>query len=122
MVQQRLPNVPLHFDLGELRCYHYQTGVVFAAFVPGRGQEIARGGRYDAIGKMFGRSRPATGFSADLKALLQLGGWVMQRADEEERIYAPWSNDSALLKAIENLRVQGKTCSLRVAWANGWCC
>jgi len=109
MVQQRLPNVPLHFDLGELRCYHYQTGVVFAAFVPGRGQEIARGGRYDAIGKMFGRSRPATGFSADLKALLQLGGWATQQADEEERIYAPWSNDPTLLKEIENLRVQGKS-------------
>ncbi|MFC1602960.1 ATP phosphoribosyltransferase regulatory subunit [Pseudomonadota bacterium] len=108
MVQQRLPNVPLHFDLGELRCYHYQTGVVFAAFVPGRGQEIARGGRYDAIGKMFGRSRPATGFSADLKALLQLGGWAAQQADEEERIYAPCSNDPALLKAIENLRAQDK--------------
>jgi len=109
MVQQRLPNVPLHFDLGELRCYHYQTGVVFAAFVPGRGQEIARGGRYDAIGKMFGRARPATGFSADLKALLQLGGWTTQQSDEEERIYAPWSDDPALLQAIENLRVQGKS-------------
>ncbi len=109
MVQQRLPNVPLHFDLGELRCYHYQTGVVFAAFVPGRGQEIARGGRYDAIGKMFGRARPATGFSADLKALLQLGGWAIQQSDEDERIYAPWSDDPALLQAIENLRVQGKS-------------
>jgi len=108
MVQQRLPNVPLHFDLGELRCYHYQTGVVFAAFVPGRGQEIARGGRYDAIGKLFGRSRPATGFSADLKALLQVGGWAAQHAKKEERIYAPCSNDPTLLKAIENLRAQGQ--------------
>ena len=108
MVQQRLPSVPLHFDLGELRGYHYQTGVVFAAFVPGRGQEIARGGRYDAIGKMFGRSRPATGFSADLKALLQLGGWDRQQSDEDERIYAPWSDDAALLKVIKNLRSQGK--------------
>ena len=108
MVRQRLPNVPLHFDLGELRCYHYQTGVVFAAFVPGRGQEIARGGRYDAIGKMFGRARPATGFSADLKALLQLGKWVAPQSDEDERIYAPWSDDPALLQEIENLRGQGK--------------
>lgn len=108
MIQQRLPNVPLHFDLGELRCYHYQTGVVFAAFVPGRGQEIARGGRYDAIGKLFGRSRPATGFSADLKALLQFGGWAAQQTKEEERIYAPSVNDPALLEAIANLRAQGK--------------
>jgi len=109
MVQQRLPNVPLHFDLGELRCYHYQTGVVFAAFVPGRGQEIARGGRYDAIGKMFGRARPATGFSADLKTLLQLGGWKMKNSEGDERIYAPWSDDPALLQAIENLRTQGRS-------------
>ncbi len=109
MVQQRLPHVPLHFDLGELRGYHYQTGVVFAAFVPGRGQEIARGGRYDAIGKMFGQSRPATGFSADLKALLQLGEWGAKQSDEEARIYAPWSDDLALLQVIENLRTQGNT-------------
>ncbi len=109
MVQQRLPDVPLHFDLGELRCYHYQTGVVFAAFVPGRGQEIARGGRYDAIGKMFGRSRPATGFSADLKALLQISGWQTRQQDEAERIFAPWSDDAALLQMIENLRTQGKS-------------
>lgn len=108
MIRQRLPNVPLHFDLGELRGYHYQTGVVFAAFVPGRGQEIARGGRYDAIGKLFGRSRPATGFSADLKRLLQIGGQHAQQPDEE-RIYAPWSDDVALLPAIEALRTQGKS-------------
>ncbi len=107
MIQQRLPNVPLHFDLGELRCYHYQTGVVFAAFVPGRGQEIARGGRYDAIGKMFGRSRPATGFSADLKALLQIGKWQTPQPDGE-RIYAPWSDDAALLQTVEDLRTQGR--------------
>ncbi len=107
MIQQRLPNVPLHFDLGELRCYHYQTGVVFAAFVPGRGQEIARGGRYDAIGKMFGRSRPATGFSADLKTLLQIGKWQTPQPDGE-RIYAPWSDDAALLQTVEDLRTQGR--------------
>ncbi|VAX09366.1 ATP phosphoribosyltransferase regulatory subunit [hydrothermal vent metagenome] len=106
-VRQRLPNVPLHFDLGELRCYHYQTGVVFAAFVPGRGQEIARGGRYDATGKVFGRARPATGFSADLKTLLQLGAQVSQ-LNKDEGIFAPWSNDPALQQEIANLRAQGK--------------
>ncbi len=107
MVRERLPGVPLHFDLGELRGYHYQTGVVFAAFVPGRGQEIARGGRYDAIGKMFGRSRPATGFSADLKTLLQIGGQPRCQGDEE-RIYAPWSDDPVLRQTIEKLRSQGR--------------
>lgn len=63
----RFPDLPLYFDLGELRGYHYHTGVVFAVFVPGEGQSIARGGRYDDIGADFGRARPATGFSTDLK-------------------------------------------------------
>ncbi len=62
----------LHFDLAELRGYHYHTGVVFAAYVPDCGQEIARGGRYDDIGRAFGRARPATGFSTDLKMLSSL--------------------------------------------------
>ncbi|MEW8432056.1 MAG: ATP phosphoribosyltransferase regulatory subunit, partial [gamma proteobacterium symbiont of Ctena orbiculata] len=67
-----LPQIPVHFDLAELRGYHFHTGVVFAAFVPGSGKEIARGGRYDAIGSVFGRSRPATGFSTDLKPLIRV--------------------------------------------------
>lgn len=66
----RFPGLPLYFDLGELRGYHYHTGVVFAAFVPGVGQSIAQGGRYDDIGADFGRARPATGFSTDLKSLV----------------------------------------------------
>ncbi len=67
------PDVPLHIDLAELRGYRYQTGLVFAAFVPGHGREVARGGRYDGVGSEFGQSRPATGFSADLNELLRLG-------------------------------------------------
>lgn len=67
------PEVPLHIDLAELRGYRYQTGLVFAAFVPGHGREVARGGRYDGVGREFGRPRPATGFSADLNELLRLG-------------------------------------------------
>ncbi|MDQ5939431.1 MAG: phosphoribosyltransferase regulatory subunit, partial [Pseudomonadota bacterium] len=58
------PSLSISFDLAELRGYHYHTGVVFAAFVPTIGREIARGGRYDNIGAIFGRNRPATGFSA----------------------------------------------------------
>jgi ATP phosphoribosyltransferase regulatory subunit len=64
--------VKLHVDLAELRGYHYHTGMVFAAYVPGHRQAIARGGRYDGIGEAFGRARPATGFSADVRALLDL--------------------------------------------------
>jgi ATP phosphoribosyltransferase regulatory subunit len=71
-VQQRFPKVTLYFDLAELRGYQYHTGVVFAALTPAFGQPIAKGGRYDDIGQVFGRARPATGFSADLKILVEL--------------------------------------------------
>ncbi|MFA5938660.1 MAG: ATP phosphoribosyltransferase regulatory subunit [Sinimarinibacterium sp.] len=67
------PTTSIHVDLAELRGYRYHTGMVFAAFVPGHGREIARGGRYDGVGSEFGASRPATGFSADLNELLRLG-------------------------------------------------
>ena len=73
-LQRSAPELPLHIDLAELRGYRYQTGLVFAAFVPGHGRELARGGRYDGAGREFGRPRPATGFSADLNELLRLGG------------------------------------------------
>lgn len=65
--------LPIHLDLAELRGYRYQTGMVFAAFVPGHGRALARGGRYDGVGAEFGKPRPATGFSADLNELLSLG-------------------------------------------------
>jgi len=66
----RAPGVTLHFDLCELHGYHYHTGLVFAAYVGGQGEAVANGGRYDDIGRVFGRARPATGFSFDLKTLL----------------------------------------------------
>ncbi len=72
-IQQRTPNVALYFDLSELRGYHYHTGAVFSLYVTGAGEAIANGGRYDNFGAAFGRARPASGFSADLKQLLQLG-------------------------------------------------
>ena len=70
---REFPRVPVHVDLAELRGLRYHTGLVFAAFVPGHGREIARGGRYDGVGREFGRALPATGFSADLNELLRLG-------------------------------------------------
>ena len=78
LLNERYPDLPVHYDLAELRGYHYHTGVMFAAYVPGMGQEVARGGRYDDIGKLFGRARPACGFSADLNMLLKLGGRTQQ--------------------------------------------
>lgn len=70
---KEFPQVPVHVDLAELRGSRYHTGLVFAAFVPGYGREIARGGRYDGVGAEFGRALPATGFSADMNELLRLG-------------------------------------------------
>jgi ATP phosphoribosyltransferase regulatory subunit len=71
-LRRKFPKVPVHVDLAELRGYRYQTGMVFAAYAPGHGRELARGGRYDGVGREFGVPRPATGFSADLNELLRL--------------------------------------------------
>jgi ATP phosphoribosyltransferase regulatory subunit len=104
-LRRRLPGLPVHFDLAELRAYHYQSGVVFAAFVPGEGQEVARGGRYDQIGEVFGRARPATGFSADLKTLMRLGS--RQPSGLSGAVLAPDDDDPALRRRIEDLRAAG---------------
>ena len=101
-----LPELPVHYDLAELRGYRYQTGLVFAAFVPGSGKEIARGGRYDHVGGKFGRSRPATGFSADLKTLMRFG--KAAPVERKQRIFAPADDDAALEKMIAELRGQGR--------------
>jgi len=105
-VRSQHPEIPQYFDLSELRGYHYHTGVVFSAYVPGRGREIARGGRYDDIGKDFGRARPATGFSADLHELLRLGTLDVQLPP---RIFAPQHADAELKRVIDELRRQGAT-------------
>ncbi len=96
-----LSETKVHFDLSELHGYHYKTGVVFAAFVPRLGQAIARGGRYDDIGKIFGRARAATGFSTDLKVLNQLSG---KQFDLPEKIFAPIDADQT---KVAELRAQG---------------
>ena len=106
LLEQNTDDVMLNFDLAELRGYNYQTGMVFAVFVPGCGQEIARGGRYDAIGEVFGRARPATGFSTDLKTLLDLSQRDFSSPDSA--IFAPADNDPALAIAVRKLRQQGE--------------
>jgi ATP phosphoribosyltransferase regulatory subunit len=104
-VSRRMPEVQLYFDLSELRGYHYHTGLVFAALVPGHGHALANGGRYDDIGKVFGRGRPATGFSADLLALSGL------KADLDVRkgsIFAVESDDPQFWELVQELREQGE--------------
>lgn len=103
----KFPGLPIHFDLAELRGYHYQTGIVFAAFVPGYGREIARGGRYDEIGRIFGRARPATGFSADLRVLLRLSSLEYESAAPHGPIFAPANDDPDLNDKIRDLRAAG---------------
>jgi ATP phosphoribosyltransferase regulatory subunit len=107
-------NVSLYFDLTELRGYHYHTGLVFAAYAPGARAELAKGGRYDSVGEAFGRARPATGFSADLKSLLDF-----HRADESiSAVFAPAGEDVALLTAIASLRAAGE-CVVQALPADG---
>ncbi|HFD81088.1 MAG TPA: ATP phosphoribosyltransferase regulatory subunit [Gammaproteobacteria bacterium] len=117
LARARLPRQPLHFDLAELRGYQYQTGAVFAAFVAGSGQEIARGGRYDEIGRVFGRARPATGFSTDLRTLMQLGRreWPAARG----AILAPAEDDPALQEKIRMLRAQGEVVIVQLPGQGG---
>ena len=102
---KRFPSMPISFDLAELRGYHYHTGMVFAAFIPSVGREIARGGRYDNIGEVFGRARPATGFSADLKVLSSLSKQSFQ-VESRELIFAPYLDDSVLSEKIRDLRAR----------------
>jgi len=105
-VAQRAGDAVLNFDLAELRGYRFHTGMVFAVFVPECGKEIARGGRYDAIGKVFGRSRPATGFSTDLKELIQLS--AREFKDRRGGILAPQAEDETLYAAMQALRARGE--------------
>jgi len=104
------PNLQLHFDLAELRGYHYHTGVVFAAYQPGQGRAIAQGGRYDDIGKVFGRARAATGFSADLRSLIALSAEKVtaENAAKTAGVFTPVNDDPALLLKIAELRAAGE--------------
>lgn len=91
-------------DLADLRGYHYHSGVMFAAYVPGSPNAIARGGRYDHVGEVFGRARPATGFSIDLRELARR----LPPAEPKPAIRAPWNEDPALRALIGTLRAEGE--------------
>jgi len=94
----------LCFDLAELRGYHYHSGIVFAAYAGGRPEAIVRGGRYDEVGRAFGRARPATGFTMDLRELAAMGNGE----EEPQRVLAPYSpGDKALQAEIARLRGAG---------------
>lgn len=105
VIEQRYPDAEMYFDLGELRGYHYLTGMVFAAFAPNYGNPIASGGRYDHIGEVFGRARPATGFAVDITAISKLG---LLAKHTMTAIAVVDTQDADQWQAIQALRVQGE--------------
>lgn len=104
-VKARIPGVTLCYDLCELRGYEYHTGIVFAAYTPDLGRAVAKGGRYDHIGKVFGRSRPASGFDCDLQTLAKL---CIAASPARRVIVAPAGTNAELLDLIETLRGEGE--------------
>ena len=103
-LRQRIPNVDLYFDLSELRGYHYHTGAVFSLYVAGCGEALANGGRYDDFGAAFGRARPASGFSADLRLLMRRGQTSIYTAPT---IWAALDGSAQQWQAISQLRNGG---------------
>lgn len=101
----QLEGTPLGFDLADLRGYAYYSGMRFAVYAEGVSDALLRGGRYDEVGAVFGRKRPAVGFSLDLKTLV---GAVPVRA-LRAAIRAPWSESASLRAAIARLRQEGET-------------
>jgi ATP phosphoribosyltransferase regulatory subunit len=91
-------------DLADLRGYQYESGAMFALYVPGLPNAVARGGRYDHVGEAFGRARPATGFSLDLRELARL----LPSAQRMHSIRAPWGNAPELREKIAELRKSGE--------------
>jgi ATP phosphoribosyltransferase regulatory subunit len=102
-VRQLGGDVKLGFDLADLRGYAYYSGTRFAIY--GDGAELARGGRYDEVGAVFGRRRPAAGFSLDLKELVS----NLPARSLRAAVRAPWGVDAGLRQAIASLRAQGET-------------
>ncbi len=102
--------VAVSIDLGELGGFNYESGIVFAAFAKGASDAVARGGRYDEVGKAFGRARAATGFSMDLKSLLPL----MPARPVRGAILAPAKSDAKAVAEISRLRTAGEVVIARL--------
>lgn len=109
-IADRISGTPVTFDLADLRGYAYYSGVRFAVYAKSASDALVRGGRYDEVGAVFGRNRPAAGFSLDLKQLI---GTVPRRVFKTS-IRAPWVETAEARAAITALRASGETvvCSL----------
>lgn len=110
-----LADLPIGFDLADLRGYHYHNGIVFAAYCDGAPGAVALGGRYDNVGECFGRARAATGFSMDLRELARLS----LRPESPGAILAPWPEDKDEHEEIERLRSRGETVMLALPGHDG---
>ena len=95
----------ISFDLADLRGYAYYSGMRFGIYVPGAADSLVRGGRYDEVGAVFGRNRPAVGFSLDVRELVG----VLPARPLRAAIRAPWSDAAGLRQAIAQLRKSGET-------------
>lgn len=108
-VVSEFPQMNCYFDLGELRGYDYHTGLVFAIYKTGYAQALAKGGRYDAIGESFGRARPATGFSSDLRVLSKVKNIVSGKKAVFVPACKPGDKNFASLQIkLAQLREQGE--------------
>ncbi len=101
----RLDGARVSFDLADLRGYAYYTGARFSIYAAGASDALVRGGRYDEVGAVFGRNRPATGFSLDVKGLVG----VLAARPLRAAIRAPWRDAAELRAAIAALRAPGET-------------
>lgn len=116
-IAEELRELPIGFDLADLRGYHYHSGLVFAAYCAAHPGAIALGGRYDKVGKAFGRGRAATGFSLDLRDLAQLGAATVSTG----AILAPCAGPD-LRATVDALRAQGETVVEALPGHEGtWC-
>lgn len=102
---QGVPGRQISFDLADLRGYAYYSGMRFGIYVPGAADSLVRGGRYDEVGAVFGRNRPAVGFSLDVRELVG----VLPARPLRAAIRAPWSDAAGLRQAIAQLRKAGET-------------
>jgi ATP phosphoribosyltransferase regulatory subunit len=100
------PQCVLTIDFADLRGYRYHNGVMFSIYCEGLPNAVVRGGRYDGAGRVFGRARAATGFSLELRELLEIANFDPESADEA--IVAPWHDDVGLRQAIAALRREGR--------------
>ena len=102
----RHPQCQLTVDLADLQGWDYHNGIMFSIYCPGHPDAVVRGGRYDGMGEAFGRSRPATGFSVELRVLAELAGPSAESPDAP--VAAPWQDDADLREAIAHLRDNGR--------------